>query len=66
MTQWLIRKVKPQEISSTPGTSESWPPASVFTVQNMMTGEIRNVTCRGAGLLDGLIAAGRFDKEDAA
>jgi hypothetical protein len=66
MEQWLIRTIRPKDFAPASGLTESWPPASVFTVQNVVTGETRNVTCCGAGLLNGLIAAGRFDEEDAA
>jgi hypothetical protein len=63
MEQWLIRKIRPRDAADMAEVSESWPPTSVFTVQNTLTGEIRTVTCCGAGLLDSLIAAGRFDEE---
>jgi hypothetical protein len=65
MEQWMIRKIRPKDAASMSEISESWPPASVFTLQNTLTGELRNITCCGAGLLDSLIAAGRFDDESA-
>ena len=65
MSQWLIRSIRPKDASPMSGIAECWPPSSVFTVQNTLTGETRNVTCCGAGLLDGLISAGRFDEESA-
>jgi hypothetical protein len=61
MTDWNISKVRPSYQAHSNWGAESWPPLSTFTVRNMRTGDIQEITCRGAGLLEGLIARAKFD-----
>jgi hypothetical protein len=60
MNDWLIKRIA---AATDTDIMSGWPERQTFTVQNMRTGEIRQVTCCGSSQVEGLITAGRFDEE---
>lgn len=65
MNHWTISRILPPAAPPSQDKCAAWPPLSTFTVNNRHTGEIRTVTCCGAGMLLDLIGQGRFDEETA-
>jgi hypothetical protein len=60
MSDWLIKRIAAATRTDIMG---GWPERQTYTVQNMRTGEIKQVTCCGSSQVEGLISAGRFDEE---
>jgi hypothetical protein len=58
---WVITKVS-QPPANHP-LAEEWPGCVTFTVEHVVTHEVRHVTCQGEGCVEQMIAEGRFDPD---
>jgi hypothetical protein len=61
MIDWTISKIRPCHSAHADWEARVWPPLSTFTLRNIRTGDVQEVTCRGAGLVEGMIAKSQFD-----
>ncbi|MGI8604995.1 MAG: hypothetical protein ACR2OZ_18650 [Verrucomicrobiales bacterium] len=60
MSDWLIKKISAAPQARSLG---AWPECQTYTVQNIKTGEIQEITCCGSSQVEGLIEDRNFDIE---